>query len=108
MVLPDQDCSEENCVRGGLRPSNSAGHLERTRGDHRSQGGSRLSSEPALGFVIPRSRQAEVSCLAVAIDRPEQIHPFTSDPNEVSSMCQVDDFRFTSPHRRRWTSGPYV
>src|SRR6266545_1529469 len=25
----------------------------------------------------------------------------------VSSMCQVDDFRFTSPRRLRYTSGPY-
>src|SRR5512133_2095501 len=27
---------------------------------------------------------------------------------KVSSICQVEDFRFTSPCKRRWISGPYA
>jgi hypothetical protein len=50
-----------------------------------------LLQKPLGGFVIPRFRQIEVHRLApVAIDRPEQVHPLASDPNEGSSMCQVE------------------
>lgn len=55
----------------------------------------RLFQEQLRGFPIPRLRKIEVHRLTMAIDSSEEIHPFTGMRTNVSSMCQVEDFRFT-------------
>src|SRR4051794_26539174 len=59
-------------------------------------------------LAITSFREVEIDGLAIAVYGAEQVHPFPAMQMKVSSMCQVDDFRLTSPGKRWLSSGPYV
>jgi len=63
--------------------------------------GQSLFQEQLGSFAIPRLRQVEVYSLALAIDRPKQVHLPAGDLNKGFIYIQVDDLRFTSPCNRR-------